>query len=97
MVIDMEISTYIIVILSCCLCIAMYFLILKSNYFNKGYGDGFDEGFSQGIECWSNRIEKDSYWFSEDIATMRLIQDLAVGKNPESVRETWRQNRVKTQ
>lgn len=37
-----------------------------------------------------NILEKTSWWFSEDDATMLLLQDLAKGTDIAQVREEWR-------
>lgn len=46
-----------------------------------------------GREYQRSLLMSDSWWLSEDPVTMRLVQDLASGRDIASVRDAWRSER----
>jgi hypothetical protein len=40
-----------------------------------------------------DKLQSHSWWFSEDEPTMRLLQNLALGRNVSEIREQWRKER----
>ena len=49
----------------------------------------------QCFEAYCHRLKADSWWFSEDEITMRLMQDLASGMSVDEARKWWRERRAK--
>lgn len=52
----------------------------------------YEEGVREGYERMKSRIMTDSYWLSEDKATMNLIQNMLT-QDISQARDTWRRQR----
>ena len=91
-------------VLTCCILGLALFLIILFYLGSLWNGYRMDRAMSQELhtkELISIRLTNDSWWFSEDAATMNLIKAIASGivtnRGIDEIREEWRQERAKKQ